>query len=59
MRKLIASVFVSLDGYIEGANEDISWVMDNFNDQTLNLKLLRTESYKNGVVVLYYEPVRK
>jgi hypothetical protein len=24
-------VFVSLDGYIVGRNEDISWVMDNFN----------------------------
>jgi len=27
--------------------------------QPLNLKLLRTEAYKNGVVVLYYEPERK
>ena len=33
MRKVIASVFVTLDGYIVGQNEDISWVMDNFNDE--------------------------
>jgi dihydrofolate reductase len=25
----------------------------------INLKLLRTETFKNGVVVLYYEPERK
>ncbi len=25
----------------------------------VNLKLLRTEAFKNGVVVLYYEPERK
>ncbi len=33
MRKVIASVFVTLDGYMVGPNEDISWVMDNFNGQ--------------------------
>lgn len=33
MRKLIASIFVSLDGYMVGPNEDISWVTDNFNDE--------------------------
>jgi len=33
MRKLIASVFVSLDGFIVGPNEDISWVTNNFNDE--------------------------
>ena len=30
MRKIIASVFVSLDGFIVGENEDMSWVADNF-----------------------------
>ncbi len=33
MRKVIASEFVTLDGYMVGPNEDISWVMDNFNDE--------------------------
>ncbi len=31
MRKVIASEFVSLDGYMVGPNEDISWVMNSFN----------------------------
>jgi dihydrofolate reductase len=33
MRKVIASVFVTLDGYMVGPNEDISWVLNNFNDE--------------------------
>jgi dihydrofolate reductase len=33
MRKLIASTFVSLDGFMVGPNEDMSWVMNNFNDE--------------------------
>lgn len=33
MRRLIASVFVTLDGYMVGPNEDMSWVMNNFNDE--------------------------
>jgi dihydrofolate reductase len=33
MRKIIASVFVTLDGYMVGSNEDMSWVMNNFNDE--------------------------
>ena len=33
MRKLIASIFISLDGFMVGPNEDMSWVMDNFNDE--------------------------
>jgi dihydrofolate reductase len=32
MRKLIASVFVTLDGFMVGPNEDISWVTDNFSE---------------------------
>ncbi len=32
MRKVIASTFVSVDGFVVGPNEDISWVMNNFND---------------------------
>ncbi len=31
MRKIIASVFVTADGYLVEPNEDISWVMNNFN----------------------------
>ncbi len=33
MRKIVASLFLSLDGFMVGPNEDMSWVMDNFNDQ--------------------------
>lgn len=33
MRKVIASVFVSLDGFIVGENEDMSWVADNFDGE--------------------------
>ncbi len=33
MRKVIASTFVTLDGFIVGPNEDISWVTDNFNEE--------------------------
>jgi hypothetical protein len=33
MRKVIASVFVTLDGYMVGPNEDISWVTNNFNEE--------------------------
>jgi dihydrofolate reductase len=33
MRKVIASVFVTLDGYMVGPNEDMSWVTDNFNEE--------------------------
>ena len=33
MRKLIASIFVSLDGFMVGPNEDMSWVLNNFNEE--------------------------
>ncbi len=33
MRKVIASTFVSLDGYIVGPNEDMSWVLNNFTEE--------------------------
>lgn len=33
MRRIIASEFVSADGYIAGPKEDMSWVTDNFNDE--------------------------
>lgn len=33
MKKVIASIFVSLDGFIVGPNEDMSWVTNNFNDE--------------------------
>ncbi len=38
MRKLIASIFVTVDGYTVGPNEDISWVMNNFNDEMANMR---------------------
>jgi dihydrofolate reductase len=33
MRKVIASTFVTLDGFMVGENEDMSWVMNNFNEE--------------------------
>jgi dihydrofolate reductase len=33
MRKIIASEFISADGYIVGPNEDMSWVMGSFNEE--------------------------
>lgn len=33
MRKLIASLFVSIDGYIVAPNEDMTWVTQNFNEE--------------------------
>ncbi len=33
MRRVIASTFVTLDGYMVGPNEDISWVMNNFPEE--------------------------
>jgi dihydrofolate reductase len=33
MRKIIASTFVTVDGYMVGPNEDISWVMNNFSQE--------------------------
>ncbi len=33
MRKVIASTFVTLDGYMVGPNEDISWVTNNFSEE--------------------------
>jgi dihydrofolate reductase len=33
MRKVIASIFVSLDGLVVGQSEDMGWVRDNFNDE--------------------------
>ena len=33
MRRIVASEFVSADGYMVGPNEDMSWVMGNFNEE--------------------------
>jgi len=33
LRKIIASEFVSADGYIVGPREDMSWVMGRFNEE--------------------------
>ncbi|HZW57530.1 MAG TPA: dihydrofolate reductase family protein [Nitrososphaerales archaeon] len=33
MRKIIASEFVSADGYMSGPKEDMGWVMNNFNEE--------------------------
>jgi len=33
MRKVIASTFVTLDGYMVGPNEDMSWVTNNFSEE--------------------------
>jgi dihydrofolate reductase len=33
MRRIIASEFISADGYIVGPKEDMNWVMGNFNEE--------------------------
>jgi dihydrofolate reductase len=33
MRKIVASEFISADGYIVEPNQDMSWVMGNFNEE--------------------------
>jgi dihydrofolate reductase len=33
MRRIIASEFISSDGYIAGPNDDMMWVMGNFNEE--------------------------
>jgi dihydrofolate reductase len=33
LRKIISSTFVSLDNFMVGDNEDMSWVTDNFDDE--------------------------
>lgn len=33
MGKVIASIFVSLDNLLVGENEDMSWVVDDFNTE--------------------------
>jgi dihydrofolate reductase len=33
MRRIIASEFMSADGYIVGPSEDMSWVTENFNEE--------------------------
>lgn len=33
MRKVIASTFVTVDGFMVGPNEDMSWVLNNFNEE--------------------------
>ena len=33
MRKVIAATFVSLDGFMVGPNEDISWVTETMNEE--------------------------
>jgi dihydrofolate reductase len=39
MRKVIASTFVTLDGLMVGANEEMDWVLDNLeNDIADQLK---------------------
>ncbi len=53
MRKVIASEFVTLDGYIVGPTEDMGWVTDNFNEE-----MAQYEGDLMNSMVLYYEPVR-
>ena len=33
MRRIIASEFISADGYVVGPREDMSWVMNRFNEE--------------------------
>jgi dihydrofolate reductase len=36
MRKVIASTFVTLDGFIVGPNEEMDWVLDNYDGEMGN-----------------------
>jgi dihydrofolate reductase len=36
MRKVIASTFVTLDGLMVGANEEMDWVLDNLDGEMEN-----------------------
>ena len=68
MRKLILFMMISLDGYFEGPNHDISWhtVDAEFNDFAaeqldgmgglLNLRLRKSRSFGNGNALLTYTP---
>jgi riboflavin biosynthesis pyrimidine reductase len=44
---------------ILGAGKPLFSGMANGHQTGLDLNLLRTEAYKNGVVVMYYEPKKK
>ena len=50
MRNLFAFNMVTLDGFFEGPNRDI---------QKVNLKLVKTRTFKSGNVLLYYQPDKK
>ncbi len=42
MGNLVASIFVSLDNITVADNEDMSWVIDNFDPEMGNDKALRS-----------------
>ena len=33
MRRIVASEFLSADGYVVGPNEDMGWVTNNFSEE--------------------------
>jgi dihydrofolate reductase len=65
MRKVILSILVSLDGYFEGPNREIDWHVGNGKPlfkgikDKLNLKLLKTKTFRSGNVMLCYQPIGK
>jgi hypothetical protein len=52
MRKLFSFNMVTLDGFFEGPNQDISW-------HNKNLKLIKIRVFGNENVLLCYQPDRK
>ena len=67
-RRVVASTFVTLDGYMVGPDEDISWVIDGFDAEMhgvgmplfaggagrQDFELADLKRYANGVVAMTY-----
>jgi hypothetical protein len=51
MAKLIMWNLMTLDGFIEGKNRDISWHLDVWG-------LFNSRPHSTGIVILRYEPAK-
>jgi hypothetical protein len=59
MAKLIMWNLMTLDGFVEGANRDISWHFDVWGDELERLgigQLKGAQGLLFGVVILRYQP---
>ncbi len=55
MRKVIYAMSVSLDGFFEGPNGDLSWSYpDDELHVKIDLQLVETRTFGSGVVLLRY-----